>query len=76
MESVKLIVNKFALLVSVIAFISALIGGISLGTALIRSSLVYLFTLVVIIIALRILKWNFLNSPSKAVVNDEKNSEG
>ncbi len=75
MESVKIIINKFSFFIALLAFLTALISGISIGTALLRSTLVYLFTLLIIIIAIRILKWNFLNSSGEPAVNNEKNSK-
>jgi cytochrome b subunit of formate dehydrogenase len=72
MEPVKSIIHKAAFLVTVLAFLAALLGGVSLATAVIRSLIVYLITLLVISIAIKILRWNFLNSPKKNAANKQE----
>lgn len=54
----KKFIYKFALFVSVVAFVSSLLGGVSIVTSIARSGLVYLGTLLIVIISLNILRWS------------------
>ncbi len=80
MEPLKKFVLRIALLAAIVTFVSCLLNGISIGTGILRSAVVYLLALLLEIIALNMLRWGiWATAPSQQVarknkdVNQEKN---
>ena len=74
----KSLIYKFAFLISIIAFVSGLLNGISLFTSLFRSVLVFMATIFVVIISLNMLRWSLLsaNQPPQAQTTPGKSETG
>ncbi len=76
----KSLIYKFAFWVSIIAFVTSLLNGVTLFTSLMRSGLVFMATLFVVIISLNMLRWSLLStyqtahSPNKESNKEQTNS--
>jgi len=70
------LIYRFSLFVAVVTFISCLLSGISLGTSLSRSAIVFILMLFIIIVALKLLRWGLLiTAPGEAETPAEPKSE-
>jgi hypothetical protein len=63
----KKLIYRFSLLVSVVAFISSALSGISIGTSLMRSMFVFLGMMFIIVITLKLLRWGIIISAPKQI---------
>lgn len=63
----KKLIYRFSIFVSIVAFLSSLISGISIGTSLMRSMMVFLAMLFIIVITLKILRWSIMISAPKEI---------
>ena len=61
----KKLIYRFSLFISVVAFMSSLLSGISLGTSLMRSMIVFLGMMFIIVITLKLLRWGIIIATPK-----------
>jgi len=64
-------VYRLAVFVAVVSLVTSLLSGVSIMTSIIRSSVVFLTTLVIIIFALNVLRWGLLKT-NPVVTKPEK----
>ncbi len=60
MESMKKLIGRFSLFISVLAFVTCMLNGISIGTSLLRSFMVYIGMIFLFVVSLKILRWGLL----------------
>lgn len=53
---------KFAAFIAIIAFMTAMLNGVSISTSLFRSGLIFLGTLLVFILALNLMRWSIVST--------------
>jgi len=70
MGRLRSIIYKFAILIAVISLVTSILNGVSLLTSIIRSSIVFLLTLVVIVVLLNLVRI-VLNQKPKPVTDIE-----
>ena len=70
MGRLRSIIYKFAILIAVLSLVTSILNGVSLFTSIIRSSIVFLLTLVVIVVLLNLVRI-ILNQKPKPVTDIE-----
>jgi len=60
MESIKKLISRFSLFVAAVTFVTCLLNGISLGTSIVRTFIVYLGMIFIFVVFLKILRWALL----------------
>jgi len=56
MERLRSMIYKFAILIAVISLVTSILNGVSIYTSIIRSSVVFLLTMVVIVVVLNVVR--------------------
>lgn len=79
MESMKKLIGRFSLFISVVTFVTCMLSGISIGTSLLRSFIVYIGMIFIFVVSLKILRWALLladrpKSGGTETVMETKNS--